>query len=250
MVTGGEQAVRIWATRSCAEVFALLAAGEWSMTERAVAPVGVPIPSLAVLERGDEAALVQSTGPAAFRMDGETMTPVEPSMDYCQATLEQMKPQPLEARGAENAQGEARLYPLRGAPFNGCLELEGALQFLGLYEGPGDFRALVSLAFAIPAEPGEYALDSESVELTIARSDKTVVGLLAEMFRGIESGLEDAASSLDPDQRDYLASSETPGTIRIASIDPLEGEVMLTDMEDDSGAPQTFRAGFICYRIP
>jgi len=42
------------------------------------------------------------------------------------------------------------------------------------------------------------------------------------------------------------AGSEPPGLVTVQSVDPLAGEILLDTLMDESGNPQTIRAGFKC----
>ncbi len=246
IATGGEHSVRVLSARPCAELLDLLSAGEWRATERLDSPPGqFRFPSLLLLERGEAVAMARadSLDPVTSTVTAEA-APLAIG-EQCRAQVSQMSPQPVEAGGAETAQGDARIYPYLGGCRTFTAGSQVVLDVVLMYEGPGDFRALLVMALPAPVSLGEHALEAEGLSLTIFRSEQRYFEFMGEGYAQIRAGLEMKPQALAA-ARSFSAASLTPGTLTVTGTAPLEGQIDLTHLADEAGATQTFRAGFQC----
>ncbi len=248
MATGNENMVSVLSARPCAELLDVLSAGEWRATQRLDSPPGVfRFPSLLLLERGEAVALARadSINPVTTTVTAEA-SPLTIG-EQCRAQVTRLSRKPVLAEGAESAQGEAWTYPLLG----GCRIFKaGTLEVLDaalMYEGPGDFRAILTMELPAPVGLGEHALDPQALTLSVFRSEQTYFDILREGYAQILAGQEMKPQAM-AGAREFSAASETPGTVTVTGLAPLEGEVDIPHLVDEAGTPQTFRAGFRCDR--
>lgn len=246
LVSGNEESVRVLSVRPCAELLNQLSAGEWRAAERLEAPAApIQWPSLLLLERGDALALARAV--SLHPVTATVTTELSPLAlgEQCRAQVTQLHAVPVEAAGAEGAQGEAVIYPFLG----GCRTITAgtvsALDVMLMYDGPGDFRAVLAMELPAPVALGEQALNPQGLTLTVFRSEQRYFDILAEGYAQMLAGLEMQPEAM-ANARAFSAASETPGTLTVMGIDPLEGEVDLTHLADDAGLTQTFRAGIRC----
>ncbi len=246
MATGGESSVRVLSARPCAELLDLLSASEWRATARLDSPPGqFRWPSLLLLERGEAVALARadSIHPLTATVTTEA-TPLALG-EQCRAQVSRLSTKPVDAVGAESAQGEAWVYPFLG----GCRTIKAgtlvALDVMLMYEGPGDFRALLAMELAAPVALGEHALDPQGLTLTVFRSEQSYFDIMGEGYAQILAGSEMKPQAM-ASARSFSAASQTPGTLTVTGIAPLEGQVNLTHLADEAGMTQAFRAGFRC----
>ena len=245
LATGSQGSIRVLSARPCAELFDQLSAAEWRATARLDSPPGQILwPSLLRLERGDAVALVRADSLHPVTTLASAASLLAPG-EQCRAQLTRLSAQPVEAVGAENAQGEAWVYPHVG----GCRTITGgtlvALDVMLWYEGPGDFRAVLAMELAAPVDLGERALEPQGLALTVFRSEQGYFDILGEGYAQMRAGLEMQPQALT-NPHTFNAASETPGTLTVTGLTPLEGRIDLTHLADEAGTPQAFRAGFRC----
>lgn len=143
------ESLRVLAGLPCGKVIALLSSGQWSLVKDVpmIPKFAGYIPGYTLLERNGEFLLLKSRdilpqvpvtpGPD----DAPTATLAAPGgidlnrLVGCQVNISKIVPQPFEAHGVEEAQGQTLGYPL-----GECLYTDKEIQVTMSYEGPGDFR--------------------------------------------------------------------------------------------------------------
>lgn len=240
-----DTAVRIVSGLPCPDLLDLLAAGEWLVAEQAVPPPAQSgmFSTLARLEKSGQAALIDLKGYVFMELEpvsGDESAPLPENAEIfpgCSGTVQVLSEQPVSAEGVEQAEGTAVQYPFMG----GCTTIDGDTQVKLYYEGPGDFRA--SVDFTVPAEVGEYSGEESDVSLSIQRSEKSYVGVFAEVYA---LGAFDGEGVEDLEGTEYYPMGEDTGMVRVTSVNPLAGEIVLNDYANDYGESQSFTAGWTC----
>jgi hypothetical protein len=235
--------VRLVSGMPCADLLDLLSAGEWQVTQQAVpAPDQIGLFALlALLEKGEQAALIElkDFAVAPLQIEGQpapTPAPDDPLIVGCVGTVQLLPLQQVSAAGEVQAEGPALQYPFG----KGCQYFDQQVQVSLLYEGPGDLRA--SVEFTVPQRVGEYSVDESELSLRIVRSPRRYVEIFAQAyassaasgeFQDLEQGVE------------FYPESDDVGRVVVHSVNPLAGEIILTDFFGESDT-QTFQAGFLC----
>jgi hypothetical protein len=247
----GDTTARVLAGMPCAQVLALLSSGDWLLTRQLPKneQTGGTIPELALMERNGEflflkirdivsasssASVGGQTPPAAQTPDLAPSSFDPNNISGCQILIAKIVPQSIEAHGTEELQGTALGYPL----LMDCLYSTNDVTVSVFYEGAGDFRAL--LQFDTPNTIGEHPVSQNGLSLNVYRTPLNVMEFMSL------ASTEEGNSSSDTTNTTYDAGSDTPGKVTIQAVNPLTGEIQLDDLVDESGNPQTFKAGFQC----
>lgn len=249
----GENA-RILAGLPCGQLLALLSSGEWRLTNNI--PLNPQfagfIPGYALMERNGEYLLLKFKDlvPELQALPGEEQigtsspptvvtseTVVSNIPVGCQVTISMIVPQPIEAHGVEEVQGQALGYPL----MKDCLITDDSFSVSMFYEASGDFRAM--LQFEGSRVVGEQPVSFSELSLQVFHFPMSTLDFLEQYFS--HYNLEDT-ESIDDQGITYTAGTEAPGMVTITSLVPLAGEIQLDNMVDESGNLQTFKAAFNC----
>lgn len=209
-------------TLKCSALLDILAAGEWTMTERDQAvdfSGNATGETWAVLRRGTSAALVKA------RDDGG-----------CEARIDPLGTAKVTASGATSAKETALAYPL------GCVETDDsthAWQIVVGFEGQKQFRAMVILNFTVAK--GDQPLAAET---TAAAAGETSKSLLASWF-AVEKGHASQSMAGVPVSI-FQAGGGFSGTATVATINPPSGSFSLQGLASQDGAAESISGSFAC----
>jgi hypothetical protein len=219
-VTSGS--VSMISTLPCAALLNMLAASEWTMTERdlAVDLSGHETGEVwAVIRRETSVALVKA------RDDGG-----------CQATIDLLSSAKVTASGAVSDKETALAYPIGCAPADN----PGTWQIMVGFEGKKNFRAVVILK--LQATPGSEALTAENVAAGVGSTSQS---LLAAWF-GAARSIADPSLAAGIKLRVFQAGGGFSGTATIATADPPSGTFKLQGLISPDGATEAISGSFAC----
>lgn len=228
LVLRTDRVARLISGLTSAQLFDLLAAGEWRTVQRFDVPraellqrlgelaaltaetdderqaaraaaemMAASFRSLALLERGEERVLVSALGHRSTR-----------------AELVRLAREPVVLTGPTPSAGRAWAYPFGLAPF-GCITMADTTELHLLYEAPGG--VLVRAQFRVPQRPGVHVLSGweayGETELALVHGAPSYIAAMAEALRhGLEREVRDrirdhaeraaeaAAELTDPDE--------------------------------------------------
>lgn len=209
-------------TLKCSALLDILAAGEWTMTERdqAVDFTGNATgETWAVLRRGASAALVKAR-----------------DVGGCAARIDPLDTAKVIASGATTTKETTLAYPL------GCVETDDsthAWQIVVGFEGQKRFRAVAILNAA--AAKGGQPLDPESTSLAAGETSKS---LLASWF-AVEKGFASQSLAGLPISI-FQAGDGFSGTATFATTDPPSGTFTMAGLVSPDGAAEAISGSFAC----
>lgn len=228
-VTALENGIEIFSPRPCAELMPILQAGQWRLVDSiffSLDPNQVFGITWGVLKRGEEALSLSAKGGAGD----------------CTAVITPAIRQRLTASGAETFDTEAMVYPLMCMAGEFYSEAEGddidGAILLSIYDLGDNTSVMISLDVPMVegtheiTDPGDMAVRFTRSELIFPHDQLTGLPMEGE-FNLFEPAY----------------NQNVTGTVEITSVQPLQGVMTLTDLQNNRGEALELTASFECATV-
>jgi hypothetical protein len=214
----------------CETLAAVLGAGQWTLSERVAVVAPSPDPSAGIppFQLPEWLLLRWASDALVVRLGGDS--------NGCVAQVWRLARLPYSASGAVESSGEAMALTLLCAPGGGSAEL------LPIYLA--DDGTAFTLRMLVPLELGRHAVDAET-EVGLGKLDFDV----DDVFRALAGQV--AGAGVDEESFDAfypadLEGGQWEGRVEVTALEPLTGEIVLENLQDERGRSLSLRAGFRC----
>lgn len=236
LAQGTDHFALIQAPFDCPTLTGVLAAGQWTLADRAFVPIPTAAPGQSPQPMPDlnlpEWLLLRWADDTAIARIGGDQT-------SCLAQVWRLARSQYVAHGAIESTGEASALQVMCAAGDGVAEI-GAMNF-------GADGTFFSFQTTVPLRVGRHSLDAET-ELTAGPRGPTIAQAFDALYGGAPTMEEPDIPGIEPY---YPAGFETgslewQGSMEVTSIDPLLGQIEFEDLTNEAGEELTLTTPFRC----
>lgn len=236
LAQGTDHFALIQARMDCPTLKAVLGAGQWSVIDHG----SLVLPTQDPAQPTPEVPLPELTPPdwLLLRWGNEyAFARVGGDENGCLAQVTRLARAPYAAHGAIESSGEGAAMQVMCAAGSGVAEI-ATVYF-------GDDGAFFSFQTAVPLEIGSHPLD-EDTDLEAGARGPSVEAAFALFYGGATDNAEEEIPGIEPYAPADLSVAVWPGSLEVASIDPLVGTINFEGVRNEAGESLTLTAPFRC----